>query len=94
MHAHQLVPVIPGTFYGVAIRARCPEPDTYTRLQVNWVDKSGAALPPFLTPVACTSRWADYSTVVAAPANAAAGHFYVTGQNEKPVLIQHASVAW
>ena len=91
-HAHQTVEVKPGTDYRVAIRARCSEPDTYTRLQVNWLDQSGRLLVPSLTPVKCTAQWADYSTVFKAPPDAASGHFYATGQDEKPVLIQHTSM--
>ncbi|MGD0580161.1 MAG: hypothetical protein ABSC08_14670, partial [Bryobacteraceae bacterium] len=94
LHVHQLVPVTPGAAYRLLIRARCLQPDTFTRLQVNWVDKSGRGLPPYLLPVSCTSQWADYSSVITAPANAASGYFYVTGHTEKPVLIQHASMAW
>ena len=80
--------------YRLVVRARCPEPGTFTRLQVNWVDNSGRGLAPYLSPIGCTSQWADYAAVVHAPAHAAAGHFYVTGNTELPVLIQHVSMAW
>ncbi len=93
-HAHELVPVTPGVTYRVAIRARCPEPDTYTRLQVNWTDQSGHGAGVSLIPLKCTAQWADYSTLFTAPSAAANGYFYVTGQNEQPVLIQHASMTW
>jgi hypothetical protein len=93
-HLHQLVRVTPGVAYRLVVRARCPEPGTFTRLQVNWVDNSGRGLAPYLSPIGCTSQWAEYATVVHAPANAAAGHFYVTGNTELPVLIQHVSMAW
>jgi hypothetical protein len=93
-HLHQLVRVTPGTAYRLVVRARCPEPGTFTRLQVNWVDNSGRGLAPYLSPIGCTSQWADYAAVVHAPAHAAAGHFYVTGNTELPVLIQHVSMAW
>jgi hypothetical protein len=93
-HAHQFVRVTPGTAYHVAVRARCPEPDTYTRLQVNWVDSSGRLIGASLTPLACTNQWVDYSTTYHAPPQASGGLFYVTGHSEKPVLIQNVSMAW
>lgn len=93
-HAHQTVHVAPATSYRVAIRARCPEPDTYTRLQVNWLDQSGRLAGVSLNPVKCTDQWADYSTVFKASPGATSGQFYVTGHTEKPVLIQHTSMTW
>ena len=78
----------------MAIRARCPEPDTFTRLQVNWLDHSGRSDGVSLIPVKCTDQWADYSTILKAPPEAASGQFYVTGHTEKPVLIQHTSMTW
>jgi len=93
-HAHETIQASPGTSYRVAIRARCPEPDTFTRLQVNWYDTSGHLAGVSLIPVKCTDQWADYSTVFKAPPEAAIGQFYITGHTEKPVLIQHTSMAW
>ncbi|MGD0002036.1 MAG: hypothetical protein ABSE21_18215 [Bryobacteraceae bacterium] len=93
-HAHQTIQVTSDTPYRVAIRARCPEPDTFTRLQVNWYDQSSRLLGASLIPVKCTDQWADYSTVFKAPPGATSGQFYATGHSEKPVLIQHSSMAW
>lgn len=93
-HLNQRVPVDPGGSYRATIRARCPEPDTFTRLQVNWMDKKGRALPVSLLPVKCTPDWNEYSEVFTAPANAVAAYFYVTGHSEKPVLIQRVSLAY
>jgi len=90
---NQRVPVQPGGMYRIAIRARCPEPDTFTRLQMNWMDARKHAMPVFLEPVQCTPEWRDYSAVVTAPIGAAAAYIYVTGHTEKPVLVQHVSVA-
>ncbi len=92
--AYEIMQATPGTSYRVAIRARCPEPDTVTRLQVNWLDRSGHNAGVSLIPVKCTDQWADYSTVFRAPPEAASGQFYATGHTEKPVLIQHTSMAW
>jgi hypothetical protein len=89
----QRVPADSGGTYRVAIRARCPGPDTFTRLQVNWMDRKNHALPVSLLPVRCTPVWNDYSEVFTAPLDAAAGYFYVTGHTEKPVLIQSVSMA-
>jgi hypothetical protein len=88
----QRVPAEPGVTYRVTIRARCPEPDTFTRLQVNWVDRKDRGLPVSLLPVRCTPEWGDYSEVFTAPMDAGAGYFYVTGHNQKPVLIQRVSM--
>jgi hypothetical protein len=90
---NQRVPAEPGGSYRVTIRARCPEPDTFTRLQVNWVDGKSHALPVSLLPVRCTPEWNEYSEVFTAPLDARAGFLYVTGHTEKPVLIQRASMA-
>jgi hypothetical protein len=92
--AYQILQATPGTSYRVAIRARCPEPDSVTRLQVNWLDQSGHNAGVSLNPVKCTDQWADYSTIFTAPPGAASGQFYVTGHTEKPVLVQHTSMAW
>ncbi len=92
-YLNQRIPAEPGGSYRVSIRARCTEPDTLTRLQVNWVDKKDRGLPVSLLPVKCTPEWRDYTEVFTAPLDAAAGYFYVTGHTEKPVLIQHVSVA-
>ncbi|MGD0580160.1 MAG: carbohydrate binding domain-containing protein [Bryobacteraceae bacterium] len=93
-HAHQLVKVTPGTSYKASIRARCTEPGTQTRLQINWLDASGKALPPSGEVITCTPDWTDYSAVFQAPPAAAAGLFYLTSHTQKPVLIQHASFTW
>ena len=92
-YMNQRVPVEPGGNYRVAIRARCPEPDTLARLQVNWMDKRNHEMPVSLLPVKCTPEWADYSEVFTAPLDAGTGYFYVTGHTEKPVFIQRASMA-
>jgi hypothetical protein len=93
-HVHQLVHVLPGVHYRLLIRARCVQPNTQTRLQINWLDEHGTGLPPSGEVVSCTPDWADYSAVFQAPPGAAAGYFYVTSHTDKPVLIQHASMAW
>jgi hypothetical protein len=93
-HAHETIEATPGTSYRVAIRARCPKPDTLTRLQVNWLDPSGRLVAVSLTPVNCTAEYANYSTIFKAPPGAVGGQFYATGQTEKPVLIQHTSMTW
>ena len=90
---NQRVPVESGGSYRVTIRARCPEPDTFTRLQVNWMDRKGYALPVSLLPVRCAPEWNDYSDLFTAPADADSGYFYVTGHNAKPVFIQRVSMA-
>jgi hypothetical protein len=92
-YINQRVPAEPGVIYRVAIRARCPEPDTLTRLQVNWMDRGNHDMPVSLLPVKCTPEWADYSEVFTAPLDASLGDFYVTGHTEKPVFIQRASMA-
>ena len=92
-YVNQRVPVQSGGAYRVTIRARCPEPDTFTRLQVNWVDRKGRTLPVSLLPVRCTPEWNDYSEIFTAPADAGAGYLYVTGHNEKPVFIQRVSMS-
>jgi hypothetical protein len=89
---NQRVPVESGGAYRVTIRARCPERDTFTRLQVNWVDKKGRALPVSLLPVRCTPEWTDYSEIFTAPPDAGAGYLYVTGHDKKPVMIQRVSM--
>jgi hypothetical protein len=61
---------------------------------VNWLDQSGHNAGVSLNPVKCTDQWADYSTIFTAPPGAASGQFYVTGHTEKPVLVQHTSMAW
>jgi hypothetical protein len=92
-YLNQRVPVRPGGSYRIAIRARCPEPDTSTRLQVNWMDTRNHAMPVSLLPVKCTPEWADYSEVFTAPLGAGSAYVYVTGHTEKPVLIQRVSLA-
>lgn len=92
-YLNQRVPVESGGTYRVTVRARCPEPDTFTRLQVNWVDKRSHEMPVSLLPVRCTPEWKDYSEVFTAPPDAGAGYFYVTGHNAKPVFIQRVSMA-
>jgi hypothetical protein len=91
---YEIAHVTPESSYLVAIRARCPEPDTFTRLQVNWSDASSHLAGVSLIPVKCTDLWADYSTVFKAPPGATSGQFYATGHTEKPVLIQHTFMAW
>jgi hypothetical protein len=93
-HAHQLVQVSPGVSYRLSIRARCLQPETNARLQINWLDGNGNGLPPSAELVPCMPDWVDYSTVFEAPPNAAAGVFYVTSHTQQPVLIQHASFSW
>jgi hypothetical protein len=92
-YLNQRVPVESGGSYRVAIRARCPEPDTLTRLQVNWMDKRNHEMPVSLLPVKCTPEWADYSEVFTAPPDAGTGDFYVTGHTQKPVFISRVSMA-
>jgi hypothetical protein len=92
-YLNQRVPAEPGASYRVTVRARCPEPDTFTRLQVNWMDRRNRALPVSLLPVRCTPEWNDYSEVFTAPLDATAGFFYVTGHTDKPVLVQRVSMA-
>ncbi len=93
LYINQRVRVDAGGTYRVALRARCPQPDTFTRLQVNWVDTQDKEMPVSLIPVRCTPEWADYSEVFTAPVGAGAGYFYVTGHNAKPVYVQSASMA-
>jgi hypothetical protein len=90
---NQRVPVESGATYKVTIRARCPEPDTFTRLQVNWMDRKSHEMPVSLLPVRCTPEWNDYSEIFTAPLDAGSGYFYVTGHSGKPVLIQKVSMA-
>ncbi len=92
-YMNQRVPVEPGGAYRVAIRARCPQPDTFTRLQVNWMDKRNHEMPVSIQPVPCTAEWTDYSEIFIAPPDAGVGYFYVTGHTGKPVFIQRASMA-
>lgn len=92
-YMNQRVPVQPGGTYRVAIRARCPEPETFTRLQVNWMDKRGHAMPVSLVTERCTPEWADYSEIFPVPLDASVGYFFVTGHTDKPVFIQRASMA-
>lgn len=91
-YLNQRIPAQPGGSYRVTIRARCPEPDTSTRLQINWVDRKDHGLPVSLVPVKCTPEWKDYTEVFTAPLDTSAGFFYATGHTDKPVLIQHVSV--
>ena len=93
-HAHQTVKITPGTAYKAAIRARCPEPETQLRLQLNWLDATGKFLSVSGHPVDCTPNWADYSDIFTAPPGAVAAHFYLTSHTQKPLLIQHASLTW
>lgn len=91
-YLNQRVPAEPGGSYRVTIQARCPEPDSFTRLQVNWMDKKENALPVSLLPVRCTPQWMEYSEVFTAPLDAGFGYVYITGHTEKPVFIQRASL--
>jgi 4-amino-4-deoxy-L-arabinose transferase-like glycosyltransferase len=90
---NQRVPAEPNGTYRVTIRARCLEPDTFTRLQVNWLDRKNHVLSVSLLPVRCTPEWNDYSEVFTAPLDARAGFFSVTGHTPKPVLVQRVSMA-
>jgi hypothetical protein len=90
---NQRVLVQPGGSYRITLRARCPEPDTFTRLQVNWMDTKKRAMPVSLVPVKCTPEWTEYSEVFTAPMGAGSAYVYVTGHTEKPVFIQHVSLA-
>lgn len=92
-YMNQRVPVEPGSTYRVAIRARCPQPETFARLQVNWMDKRNHEMPVSLQTVSCTAEWTDYAEVFIAPPDAGSGYFYVTGHSEKPVFIQRVSMA-
>lgn len=92
-YANQRVPVAPGGTYRITIRARCPEPDTFMRLQVNWLDTRNHEMPVSLLPVHCTPEWADYSEIFTAPPDAGSGFVFVTGHTGKPVLVQRASMA-
>lgn len=92
-YLNQRVPVQPGGSYRISIRARCPEPDTSTRLQVNWMDTRNHAMPVSLLPVRCTPEWNDYSEVFTAPLGAGSAYVYVTGHTGKPVFVQRVSLA-
>jgi len=92
-YLNQRVPVQAGGSYRITVRARCPEPDTYTRLQVNWMDTRNHEMPVSLLPIKCTPEWNDYSEVFTAPPGAGSGYVYVTGHTGKPVFIQRVSLA-
>ncbi|MBC7928505.1 MAG: hypothetical protein H7039_22915 [Bryobacteraceae bacterium] len=82
----------PGVRYLYALTAVCPVMGTQLRLQVNWIDKSGAITDVSLEPVSCGPASKVYSTKLIAPPGAAAGVAIVGGHDGNTVVVERASL--
>jgi hypothetical protein len=88
----QQVPVNDKFTYRYSITARCPTPNTYVRIQVNWMCKKGFCGTTIL-PQKCGPRYKVFSANLTPFPGAVYGGVYVSGHGKEPIEVKSISFA-
>ena len=86
----QRVAVDDKSIYRYAITARCFTPDTYVRIQVNWINNHGFCGATIL-PQKCGMIYKIYTADLTPPQGSIAGEVYVGSHGKEPVEVNHVS---